>query len=168
MKTGVVGQLGVECRGEDAALADRDRMSFVAGQHLDPRPVALDPGGANEDRAQRLVADSLDLEVGLEALQLAPEGVAARRRVDEAEVIGVADDQPGAGAEDRSSGLVVRAERRLQTGRRDALGDRRTLAAGDDEAVESLQLGRGADLGQIGGTELAQRAGVCLEIALQR
>jgi hypothetical protein len=76
--------------------------------------MPLDPGGADEDRAQRLVADPVDLEVGFEALQLAAEGVAPGAGVEKAEVLGVADDQPGAGAEDRPPGLVMRAQRRLQ------------------------------------------------------
>ena len=57
--------------------------------------------------------------------------------VDQAEVLGVADDHPGAGAEDRPPGLVVGAQRRLQPGRLDPLADRRALAAGDDQAVEA-------------------------------
>ena len=114
---GVVGQLGVEGAGEHAALADRHRVALVGGQHLDPGAVPLDPGRADEDRAQRLVADPLDLEVGLEALQLAAEGVARGGRVDQPEVLVVADDHPGAGAEDRPPALVVGADRRLQARR---------------------------------------------------
>ena len=87
--------------------------------------------------------------------------------VEEAEVVGVANDQAGAGAEDRPPGLVVGAQRRLQLRRLDALGDRRALAAGDDEAVEAGQVGGPTDLGYFG-AELAQGAGVSLEAALQR
>ena len=112
MQPRIVGQLGVEGAGEDASLADRHRVALVGGEHLDPGPVALDPGRADEDRAQRLVADPLDRQVGLEALQLAAEGVAPRGHVDQAEVIGVADDHPGAGAEDRLALRVVGADRR--------------------------------------------------------
>jgi hypothetical protein len=167
MKSWIVGQLGVEGGGEHTAFADRDRVAVVAGQHLDRRAEALHPGGADEHRPQRLVADPLDLELRLEALQLAPEGVAASRSVDEAEVVGVADDQAGAGAEDRPPGLVVGAQRRLQAGGLDPLADRRALAAGDDEAVEALEVGGSADLGYVG-AEPAQRAGVGLEVPLQR
>jgi hypothetical protein len=129
--------------------------------------VPLDPGSADEERPQRLLADPLDLEVGLEALQLATEGVAPRARVEEAEVVGVADDQAGTGAEDRPPGLVVVAQRRLQPRRLDALGDRRALPTRDDEAVEARQVRGRADLGYFG-AELAQGAGVSLEVALQR
>jgi hypothetical protein len=82
-------------------------------------------------------------------------------------VLGVADDHPGAGAEDRSAGFVVRAQRRLQAGGRDALDDRRALPAGDDEPVEAVQVGGGAYLGCFG-AEPAQDAGVGLEAALER
>jgi hypothetical protein len=58
-------------------------------------------------------------------------------------------------------------QRRLQSRRLDPLGDRRALAAGDDEPVEPVELLRSAYLGYFG-AELAQGAGVRLEIALQR
>jgi len=142
-------------------------VPLIARQHLHPGPAALDPGGADEDRAQRLLADSLDFEVGLEALQLTAEGVAARGRVDQAEVLVVADDQAGAGAEDRRAGLIQGQDRRLQAGRLDSLADRRALAAGDDETVEPGGVLGGADLRRLG-AKLPQRARVRLEIALQR
>jgi hypothetical protein len=142
-------------------------MPLVGGQDLDAVAVALDPGGADEDRAQRLLADSPDLEIGLEALQLAAEGVAAGVGVDEAEVVGVADDQARAGAEDRPPGFVMGAQRLLQPGGRDSLADRRALPAGNDQPVQVLQIGGRADLGNLG-AELAQDPGVRLEVALQR
>jgi hypothetical protein len=82
-------------------------------------------------------------------------------------MIGVAGDHPGAGAEDRAARLVMGAQRRLQAGRLDALGDRRALAAGDDQAVEVVELGGNADLGRLC-PELAQSARVRLEVALDR
>jgi hypothetical protein len=129
--------------------------------------VALDPGGADEDRPQRLVPDPRDRQVGLEALQLAAEGVAPGVGIEEPEVLGVTDDQTGAGAEDRPAGVVVRPQRRLQTGRLDSLGDRRALAAGDDKAVEAVEIPGGANLGRLG-AKLAQDTGVSLEVALDR
>jgi hypothetical protein len=82
-------------------------------------------------------------------------------------MLGVADDHPGAGAEDRAPGLVVGSQRRLQAGRLDALGDGRALAAGNDQAVEPLEAGGGADLADLG-AERAQDAAVGLEVALDR
>ncbi len=48
------------------------------------------------------------VELGLEARDLAAEGVAPRDRVDQAEVLAIADDHSGAGAEDRAAALGVR------------------------------------------------------------
>ena len=59
-----------------------------------------DPRRADEDAAQRLVL-ALQLEVGLEARDLAPVGVAADLEVEQAEVAAVEQDHPGAGAEQR-------------------------------------------------------------------
>ena len=47
----------------------------------------------------------VDLELGLEAGDLAPEGVAAGGRVHQPEVLAVADDHSGAGAQDRAARL---------------------------------------------------------------
>jgi hypothetical protein len=142
-------------------------MTVVGGEHLDPGPAALDPGRADEDRPQRLVADSLDREVGLEALQLAAEGVAPGTGVDQTKVVGVADDQAGAGAENRLAGRVVGAQGRLQFRRLDPLADRRALAAGNDQPVETVEVLLGANLAYLG-AELAQDAAMGLEAALDR
>jgi hypothetical protein len=82
-------------------------------------------------------------------------------------MLGVADDQPGAGAEDRPAGLVVGTQRRLQPGRLDALDDRRALAAGDDQPVEPVEVRGDTDLGCLS-AQLPQRPGVRLEVALDR
>jgi hypothetical protein len=157
----------MEGRGEDRAFPHRHRVAVVGGEHLHPGPLPLDPGRADEDRPQRLVADPIDLEIGLEALQLPAEGVAAGAGVEKAEVVRVADDQAGAGAEDRAPRLVVGAQRRLQTLRFDALDDRRALAARDDQAVESFEILGNAYLRRLG-AQLAQDAGVRIEVALDR
>jgi hypothetical protein len=82
-------------------------------------------------------------------------------------MLGVAEDQPGAGAEDRPAGLVVGANRRLQTGRLDALDDRRALTAGNDQAIEAIDIAWSTNLARLG-AKLAQRPCVRLEIALDR
>ena len=137
MQARIVGQLRVEGAGEHAAFADRHRVPVVGGEHLHLRAVALDPGRPDEDGAQRLVADSLDLQIGLEALQLAPEGVAGRRRVDQAQVRVVADDHPGAGAENGPAPLAVRPDRGSEVRRLDPHRDRRALAARGSQARPS-------------------------------
>src|SRR4051794_30833874 len=95
----VAGELRVECGDEEAPLARQHRMPVDLGQHLDARPRLLDPRGADEDGAQRpLVAG--DGEVGLERRDLTPEGVPTHGDVDEAEVVAVEHDHPGARPED--------------------------------------------------------------------
>src|SRR4051794_15589056 len=72
----VVGQLRVERGDEDAPLAREHAVPVDLGQHLDLRPRLLDPRRADEHRAHRLVAVT-DVEIRLEAANLAPERVAA-------------------------------------------------------------------------------------------
>ena len=51
-------------------------MAFDLGKHLDVGSVLLHPGSADEDRSQRAALDAVHLDVGLEAVHLAAEGVA--------------------------------------------------------------------------------------------
>src|SRR5215468_10825221 len=77
VQTGVVGQLRMERRDEESALAGQDWMTDL-----------LNPRGADEDRAQR-PAVAGEVEVGLKRGDLAPEGVPPYRDVDEAEMVAV-------------------------------------------------------------------------------
>src|SRR4051794_18186938 len=109
---GVPGDLGVERRREQVALPHRDdptcgRPGLDLGQDLHLRRNLLDPGRTDEHGTHRLAVHALEAEVLLEALHLAPEGVAAHRHVDAAEGLlprdGVHDpvgeqDHPGARA----------------------------------------------------------------------
>ncbi len=88
----VVRELRVECDREHAAVANRHRMAVGLGQDFHSGPVVLDPRGADENGPQRLLPDASDGEVGLEALALAAEGVAAATVIGETEVFAVADD----------------------------------------------------------------------------
>ena len=77
------------------------------------------------------------LEVGLEARHLAPVRVALDLEVDEAEMVSVEHDQPGARAED---GLLEAPDRVLEPVEPHQAHEGRRLAAGDDEAVEPREL----------------------------
>src|SRR5215831_3185767 len=136
VQTGVVGQLRMEGRDEETALAGQDWMAVDLGEHLDVGPDLLDPGRADEDGAQR-PALAGKLEIGLERGDLAPEGVAAHRDVDEAEVVAVEHDHPGARAED---GPLELAQRLVEAVEPHQPHERRRLAAGDDEPVEPVEL----------------------------
>src|SRR2546423_12731656 len=70
---GVVGELRMERRDEDASRAREHGPAFVHDQHLDLRPRLLDPRRADEDAVQRLLP-ARGGEVGLEAPDPAPAG----------------------------------------------------------------------------------------------
>src|SRR3954469_25322246 len=98
---GVVGELGMERRDEHSPLARQHRMTVVLGEDRHVGTGVLDPRRADEDAAQRRVL-ALDVEVGLEAVNLPPPGVPRHLEVDEAKVVPVEDDHPRAGAENRT------------------------------------------------------------------
>src|SRR5207249_342325 len=128
------------------AVADGDRVAADLGQDLDARPVLLDPRRPDEDRPQRLLPETLDPEVLLEALQLPAEGVAAADVVRQPEMVAVADDHPGAAAEDRAARLVEGRDRLVQALALHPHRDGGRLPAGDHQPVETDELIRGADL----------------------
>ena len=78
MKAAVVGQFRVERDREQGPRARRLERSR-RGQDLHLGPVLLDPGRADEDRAQGLLPQPIDSQVLLEARELAAEGVLRRR-----------------------------------------------------------------------------------------
>src|SRR4051812_23415595 len=107
MQARVVGQLRVERGDEEPALARQHRAAVDLGEHLDAGADLLHPRRTDEDRGQRRRLAG-DLELRLERRHLAPERVAPHGQVDEAEVLAVEHDHPGARAED---GPVERSER---------------------------------------------------------
>src|SRR5205085_12075794 len=72
----VVAELAVKRDREHPVLARRHGMPVDAAQDLHPAPVLCDPGGADEDPAHRAALEPAQLDVGLEAVYLAPEGIA--------------------------------------------------------------------------------------------
>src|SRR5262249_43083435 len=146
VQTGVVGQLRMERRDEETALAGQDWMAVDLGEHLDVGPDLLDPRRADEDGAQR-PALAGKLEVGLERSDRATEGVAPHRDVDEAEMVAVEHDHPGARAE---HGPLELAQRLVDAVEPHQARERRRLAAGDDEPVEPVELLGNADLDDVG------------------
>src|SRR5262245_6949707 len=161
VQTGVVGQLRMERRDEESALAGQDWMAVHLGEHLDFGPDLLDPRGADEDRAQR-PALAGEVEVGLERGDLAPEGVPPYRDVDEAEMVAVEHDHPGAGAEHRP---VELAQRLVEAVEPHQARERGRLAARDDEPVEPVELLGDADLDNVG-AEAPQHRRVLAEVPL--
>src|SRR5436190_2088272 len=159
--TYVVGQLRMERRNEETALAGEYRVAVDLGQHLDLGPDVLDPRSADEDGAQR-AALAGKLEVGLERGDLAPEGVPPHRDVDEAEVVAVEHDHAGARAEHRPIEL---AQRLVEAVEPHQASERSRLAARDDEPVVPVELLGDADLDDVG-AEAPQHRRVLAELPL--
>src|SRR5262245_55250034 len=141
----VVGQLRMERSDEDASLAREHGMPVDLGQHLDVSAGVLDPRRTDEDRAHRFVALA-DVEVGLEAPHLAAERVATHRDVGEPEMVAAEHDHPGARAEDRA---VEAAQGVVEAVETHEPRDRGRLAAGDDQAVETVELLGKPDLDRV-------------------
>src|SRR3954471_2321485 len=97
----IVGQLGVERRDEEAALACEHGVAVDRREHLDVWAGVGDPRRPDEDGTHRLL-EPVDVEVGLEARALTAESVALDVDVDEAEVRAREHDHPGARPEDRA------------------------------------------------------------------
>ena len=165
MKAKVVGQLGMERGHEHVLLPRHHRVAVDLREHLHPVAGLLDPWRADEDRPQRLVPEALHVHVLLEAADLAPEGVAARLDVHQAQVRAVEHDQPGAGAEHRPPAAHEVPYGLLEAVGLDPHAHRRALAAGEDQPVEPIEVTGAPDL-HGDRAEAPQRIAVGLEAAL--
>src|SRR5215475_3873170 len=86
----VTGQLGMERRGQQAALPDRDdptrgRPRRDGTEHRHAEAGRLHPRRADEDRAHRPTGQPGQLDILLEGLHLPAEGVAAHLHVQAAD-----------------------------------------------------------------------------------
>src|SRR4051812_32002213 len=111
-------------------------MPVHLGQDLHVVAMALDPRCPDEDGAERLGPNPVDLDVGLEARDLTAESIAPGRDVEEAKMLAVENDEPGAGPEDRAPGIRMCPDGAGEPVALDGLADRGALAAGDDQGVE--------------------------------
>src|SRR4051812_5874948 len=80
----VAGELRMERRRKDRALTHEHGLVIDASKYIDGLTGALDDRRSDEDAVERLV-ETVDSEVGLEAVDLAPERVAAHVHVEHAE-----------------------------------------------------------------------------------
>src|SRR6185437_7142344 len=141
----VVGQLRVEGGGQKPAVADEHRLALQLGEDFDLLAHLAHPRRSDEDASQRPVV-ARELEIGLEARDLAAECVPIDLEVDGPEVITVEHDHSRAGAEDRP---VERGNCGIQPVKVHQAHERGRFAAGDHEAVQTLQLLRLPDLGDV-------------------
>src|SRR6187551_3789047 len=158
----IVGQLGVERGDEHHAVAQQHRLAVELGQHLDARADVPHARRADEDAAEGPPV-AVELEVCLEARDLAAVGIPVDLDVRETEVIAVDEDHPGTGAEDRPP---ERPDRLVEPVEPRELRDRRRLPAGDDEPVEIVELLGEPDLHHVR-AGVAQRARVLPKCPLQ-
>ena len=99
-------------------------------------------------------------------VQLAAEGVPPGGHVQQSQVLAVEQDQAGAGAEHGLAGADELAQRVGQALALHPERHRGGLATRDHEGVEPLELLTGAHRARLG-PQLAERPGVCLEVALE-
>src|SRR5918995_7090650 len=158
----VVGQLRVERREQEATVTDEHRLAIVLREHLD---VGADLAHAwrPDENAAQLVFIPLDVEVGLEARDLAPVGVSVDDEIDETQVVAVEHDHPSACAE---HGSLEAADRLVEPVEPHQAHERRRLAAGNDEPVEPVELLRLAHLEDVC-PESAQHRHVLAEVPLE-
>ena len=175
MQAVVVGELWVEGGRHDAALAHEHGVILVPGEHLDGRSHRLDPRRPDEHAVERRV-EAVDVEIGLEAVELAPVAVALDGDVEGAEAalvgsavvdLGGQQDHPGARPEHRQAVGEPGLELVEQTARGEQRGHRRALAARHHERVEAGEVGGAADLWRVD-AEVSERAAVGAERPLQR
>ena len=135
----------MEGGGHDAALADEHGIISCLASTSTAGPTDLDPRRPDEHAVERLV-EAVDVEVGLEAVELAAVAVAPDGDVEGAEAalvgpavehLGGQQDHPGARAEHRHAVGRPGLDLVEQPARRQQVGHRRALAAGHDERVDA-------------------------------
>ncbi len=133
MHARVAGQLGMEGRDQEASLPQEHGDAVVAREHLDVAAGIGDARCADEHSPHRLCVVA-EVEIGLEAGELAAIAVALHVDVHEPEMRTVEQDHPRAGAEDRRGEAP---DRLLEPVEPHQAGDRRRLPARDHEPVEA-------------------------------
>src|SRR4051794_14198249 len=169
----LAGHLRMEGGGEDVPLADRDDPAVLElGQDVDVGTRSLDDRRSDEDRVDGLVAEERHRHVGLERVELASEGVAAdgdvEQRQDRIVAIGDLareDDHPGTGPEHRGAGPGELEDRLLEAPAVDQAAHRRRLATGQDQSIETLEIGRQPNLDGLH-ADRAERRNVLRKVTL--
>src|SRR5690606_13871253 len=177
----VTRDLRMERRGDDVALTYRDdptggRPRTHGGEHLDAWPGLLDPRRTDEHRMERPARDALDLEIGLEGVDLPAEGVAAHRDVERTErALPLGGVEQPAGEQDHPRARAVRGQPALDRGPQrleqlegvEQLDDRGRLPARQDDPVDPRKVLRVTHPHRAG-PRLLERSEVLAHVALHR
>lgn len=154
----------MECRGHQISLPHQHRVTIAAGEDLDFGSGLDDAGGADEDHLQRIARQgSRRSKDG--GVDLASVGVALHHGIEQAEralrgVLDIARQQncTGASAEDGLlSGEVAQFVEEMPA--LEELEHGSGFAAGQDQAVQLIQLLRVADFNRVG-SGVGERGGV--------
>ena len=87
MQPAIIAQLGVEGRDEHPSRSAQHGPAVDLGEDLDALTDGLDDGRPDEHGMEGPASEAGDVEVGLEGLPLAAEGVAPHDEVDGAEAL---------------------------------------------------------------------------------
>src|SRR6266511_3377691 len=178
MKSFVAGELGMEACRQEMPLPSRDDAPAVDPcQHLDLFAGRLQERRADEDGVQRLLAERRNVQIGLEAVELAAEGVAPRRDIHQAQcwlALGPAlgdppghQDRAGASAPQRHPQPRALANWDQQLVQHQQLADRRALAARNNQTIDLLKMFREPHL-LCGYADAAESLFVLAKVALER
>lgn len=146
----VCGQFRMKACCQHTALARGDHTPIgQLRQRLDITAKILQDRRPNKDGSQRFSAKLINFKIDFKAVKLAAKGVAPRRHIHQSKrgLIGAAisnparhQDRSGARAPERHASAHPRAQRFNQAINRQEFPDCRTLATGDNQAVDAFEM----------------------------
>ena len=87
MHPGVTREFRMERSGEDVVLAHEDRVTVDGGEDLHFGSDLLDPRRSNEHGMDRIAWNAINVEVGLERVDLPPERIPLHHRIENSELV---------------------------------------------------------------------------------
>ena len=157
MEASVGGELGMEASAKDFALLDSDDFVFVNGESFDIGAEFGDDGSADENGFQGFI-EAGEWEFGFEAMDLGTKGVPSDGDVEQVKgkLLTIFDffgehDHSHAGAPDWHSVFCAFGNGFIESDMLHEKADGCAFAAGDDKAVDFVEIGDSADFGDLVG-----------------